>query len=246
MTVHNLAYQGIFPPAALNRISLPADFFSFDRLEFYGLVSLLKGALIYADFVSTVSKKYAQEIQTPEYGHGLDGVIRHRAATVTGILNGVDYDEWNPETDPHIAAHYSVDNLEGKTACKKDLLQQFGLPTNDLRKPLVGIVSRFATQKGFDLIVEDADAFMKNDLLLVALGTGEPHFEEQFRLLAKRFPTKMAVRVAYDNALAHKIEAGSDIFLMPSRWEPCGLNQIYSLRYGTVPVVRHRRPRRHR
>ncbi len=238
MTVHNLAYQGIFPPQALERISLPADFFSVDRLEFYGLVSLLKGALLYADVVSTVSKKYAQEIQTPEYGHGLDGVIRQRAATVTGILNGVDYDEWNPETDPHIAAHYSADNLEGKTICKKDLLEQFGLPTTDLRKPRVGIVSRFATQKGFDLIVEDADAFMKNDLLLVALGTGEPRFEEQFRLLAKRFPTKMGVRVAYDNALAHKIEAGSDIFLMPSRWEPCGLNQIYSLRYGTVPVVR--------
>ena len=238
MTVHNLAYQGIFPPEALERISLPADFFSIDRLEFYGLISWLKGGLISADYVSTVSKKYAKEIQTPEYGHGLDGVIRQRTDTVTGILNGVDYDEWNPETDPHIAAHYSADNLEGKLACKKDLLEQFGLPTKDLRKPVIGIVSRFATQKGFDLIAEDADAFMKNDLLLVALGTGEPHFEELFRQLAKQFPTKMSVRVAYDNALAHKIEAGSDIFLMPSRWEPCGLNQIYSLRYGTVPVVR--------
>ena len=238
MTIHNLAYQGIFPPEALERIGLPPDFFSIDRLEFYGLVSFLKGALIYADVVSTVSKKYAQEIQTPEYGHGLDGVIRQRAASVTGILNGVDYDEWNPETNPHIAAHYSADNLEGKAACKKDLLQVFGLPIKDLRKPVVGIVSRFATQKGFDLIVEDAEAFMKNDLLLVALGTGEPHFEEQFRLLAKKFPTKVGVRIAYDNALAHKVEAGSDIFLMPSRWEPCGLNQIYSLRYGTVPVVR--------
>ena len=238
MTVHNLAYQGIFPPDTLERVALPADFFSVDRLEFYGLVSFLKGALIYSDFVTTVSKKYAQEIQTPEYGHGLDGVIRQRAATVTGILNGVDYSEWNPETDPHIAAHYSADKLDGKALCKKDLLQQFGLPTADLRKPVVGIVSRFATQKGFDLITEDADAFMKNDLLLVALGTGEPHFEEVFRQLAKKFPTKIGVRIAYDNALAHKVEAGSDIFLMPSRWEPCGLNQIYSLRYGTVPVVR--------
>ena len=237
-TVHNLGYQGLFPPETLERLGLPRSLFTIEGVEFYGQMSFLKGALVFSDFVSTVSRKYAEEIQTEEYGHGLDGVIRQRAATVTGIVNGVDYSEWNPETDKFLAAHYSLQNLEGKQACKKDLLEQFQLPSADLKKPVLGIVSRFATQKGFDLIAEVADRLMKNELRIVALGTGEPQFEELFRQLAKRFPQKFAVRVAYDNALAHKIEGGSDMFLMPSRYEPCGLNQIYSLKYGTVPVVR--------
>ena len=237
-TVHNLGYQGLFPADTLDRIGLPWSLYTLEGLEFYGQVSFLKGALVYSDFVTTVSKKYAQEIQTPEYGHGLDGVIRQRASTVTGIVNGVDYAEWNPETDKFLVANYVREKLEGKQRCKKDLLEQFKLPTSDLKKPLIGIVSRFAAQKGFDLIAEVADALMENDLNLVALGTGEPEYEELFRQLAQRFPQKFAVRVAYDNFLAHKIEGGSDIFLMPSRYEPCGLNQIYSLKYGTVPVVR--------
>ena len=237
-TIHNPGYQGLFPAEVMEQVGLPRELFTMERLEFYGQVGFLKGGLIYADFVSTVSRKYAEEIQTEEYGHGLDGVIRQRAATVTGILNGVDYSEWNPETDKFLAAHYSPDNLDGKLTCKKDLLEEFKLPTTDLKKPVIGIVSRFATQKGFDLIAEIADALMKNDLKIVALGTGEPQFEELFRELAQRFPQKFAVRVAYDNPLAHKIEGGSDMFLMPSRYEPCGLNQIYSLKYGTVPVVR--------
>ncbi len=237
-TLHNLAYQGLFPPAVLDRLMLPADLFSVHALEFYGRVNFMKGGLVFADFVSTVSPRYAQEIQTPDYGHGLDGVIRDRAASVAGILNGVDYAEWNPETDKFIAAHYSADNIGGKKACKKDLLQQFGLPHVDLSKPVLGMVSRFASQKGFDLIQEVADELLKQELFLVALGTGEARFEEMFQRLAAHHPKKVAVRVAYDNALAHKVEAGSDLFLMPSRWEPCGLNQIYSLRYGTVPVVR--------
>ncbi len=237
-TVHNLGYQGIFPPAVMERLGLPAELFTIESLEFYGSVNFLKGALVYADFVTTVSRTYAEEIQTAEYGSGLDGVIRQRAATVTGIVNGVDYSEWDPATDKFLAANFSPDKLEGKQVCKKDLLQSFGLPAGDLRQPLIGIVSRFATQKGFDLIAEEAEALMAEDLLVVALGTGEPAFEELFRDLAERFPQKFAVRVTYDNALAHKIEAGSDIFLMPSRYEPCGLNQIYSLKYGTVPVVR--------
>ena len=237
-TVHNLGYQGLFPRQTLAALGLPESLFTMEALEFYGQVNLLKGGLVFADFVSTVSRKYAQEIQTEEYGHGLDGVIRQRAATVTGIVNGVDYSEWSPETDKFLAANYSADKLDGKRACKKDLLEQFRLPATDLKKPLVGIVSRFATQKGFDLIAEVADELMENDLKVVALGTGEPEFEKLFRELAERFPKKFAVRIAYDNALAHKIEGGSDMFLMPSRYEPCGLNQIYSLKYGTVPVVR--------
>ena len=237
-TVHNLGYQGLFPRQTLAALGLPESLFTIEALEYYGQVNLLKGGLVFADFVSTVSRKYAQEIQTEEYGHGLDGVIRHRAATVTGIVNGVDYSQWSPETDKFLAANYSVEKLDGKRACKKDLLEQFRLPAADLKKPLVGIVSRFATQKGFDLIAEVADELMENDLKVVALGTGEPEFEQLFRELAERFPKKFAVRIAYDNALAHKIEGGSDMFLMPSRYEPCGLNQIYSLKYGTVPVVR--------
>jgi len=237
-TLHNLAYQGLFPPAVVDRLMLPASLFSISGLEFYGRVNFMKGGLVFADFVTTVSPRYAQEIQTPEFGHGLDGVIRHRADSVAGILNGVDYTEWSPETDKHIAAHYSADNLDAKKACKKDLLQQFGLPAAGLRKPVLGIVSRFVTQKGFDLMEEVAEELMARDLLIVALGTGEARFEEMFRRLAAQYPKKVGVRVAYDEVLAHKIEAGSDLFLMPSRWEPCGLNQIYSLRYGTVPLVR--------
>ncbi|MGH9787520.1 MAG: glycogen synthase, partial [Candidatus Acidiferrales bacterium] len=237
-TVHNLAYQGLFPREVLERIGLAVELFSVDRLEFYGQVNFLKGALVFADFVTTVSKKYAEEIQTPEYGHGLDGTVRGRAGSVAGILNGVDYSEWSPESDKFIAANYSAANLNAKQVCKKDLLRQFGLRDTDLRRPLLGIVSRFATQKGFDLIEEIAEPLLEHDLFLVALGTGEARFEELFRRLAAQYPRKVAVRVGFDNPLAHKIEAGSDLFLMPSRWEPCGLNQIYSLRYGTVPVVR--------
>jgi len=237
-TVHNMGYHGLFPAETVEAIGLPAELFTMHGLEFFGQLNFLKGGLLYADFVTTVSKKYAQEIQTEEYGHGLDGVIRQRAATVTGILNGVDYSEWSPETDKFLVANYSLDRLEGKRACKKELLQRFRLPVRNLQKPLIGIVSRFATQKGFDLITEVADELMAKDLLIVALGTGEPDYEKLFRQLAKRFRRQFAVRVAYDNALAHKIEAGSDMFLMPSRYEPCGLNQIYSLKYGTVPVVR--------
>ena len=237
-TIHNLGYQGLFPHPSLERIGLPPSLFTMDGLEFYGWVNYLKGGLVYADFLSTVSRRYAEEIQTEEYGHGLDGVLRLRSGRLVGILNGVDYSEWNPATDRFLAAPYSKENLEGKTLCKKDLLEQFQLPSQDLARPLIGIVSRFATQKGFDLIAEIADVLLRQDLFLVALGTGEPEHERVFRELARAFPRKVGVRIAYDNALAHKIEGGADMFLMPSRYEPCGLNQIYSLKYGTVPVVR--------
>ncbi|MFQ5817063.1 MAG: glycogen synthase GlgA [Terriglobia bacterium] len=237
-TIHNLGYQGVFPPAVFDRVGLPWSLFHMEALEFYARANYLKGGIVFSDYLTTVSRKYAQEIQTPDYGHGLDGILRKRSDRVVGILNGVDYAAWSPEIDKFLVANYSATNLAGKQDCKKDLLAQFKLPTNDLKKPLIGIVSRFAAQKGFDLIQEVADALLQNDLYLVALGTGEPLYEQLFRQLAQRFPHKVGARIAYDNTLAHKIEAGSDMFLMPSRYEPCGLNQIYSLKYGTVPVVR--------
>ena len=237
-TIHNMAFHGQFPPAILEQIGLPDSLFRIDALEFFGKVNYLKGGLVYSDYLTTVSRKYAEEIQTPEYGAGLDGVIRTRADRLTGILNGVDYSVWNPELDNLIASRYSAKDMAGKEACKRDLLAQFQLPEGNLQRPLVGIVSRFTDQKGFDLLAQVADELLKEDLAVVALGAGDAKYERMFRELALRFPSRCSVKIAYDNTLAHKVEAGADIFLMPSRYEPCGLNQIYSLRYGTVPVVR--------
>ena len=241
LTIHNLAYQGMFPRAALKATGLPESLFTVDKLEFYRLVNFLKGGILFADYLSTVSRRYALEIQTPEYGSALDGVIRERAGRLVGILNGVDYSQWSPETDSLIVQHYSAQNLEGKKVCKKDLLQYFKLPTDKaehLERPLIGIVSRFADQKGFDLIAQVATELMQENLSLVVLGTGQAEYERLFRGLAEKYTARVGLKIGYDNALAHKIEAGSDIFLMPSRYEPSGLNQMYSLRYGTVPVVR--------
>ena len=237
-TIHNMGYQGLFPPDTLPLLMLPWDLFTISKMEFFGHVNFLKGALIYSDFITTVSRKYSQEIQTTEFGFGLEGVLRARSSTVAGILNGVDYDEWSPETDKFIVARYSPENLSGKSNCKQDLLATFGMTQADLRLPVIGIVSRFAAQKGFDLISQIMERLAREEMIIVALGSGDKPYEEMFLRLSKQFPHKIAVKVAYDNAVAHKIEAGSDIFLMPSRYEPCGLNQIYSLKYGTVPVVR--------
>ena len=238
LTVHNLGYQGTFLQPALRRIGLPDQLFTMDALEFYGKINFLKGGLIFSDYITTVSKRYAKEIQTPEYGCGLEGVIRNREDRLVGILNGVDYAVWSPEADTFIAQNYSAQNLDGKKVCKKDLLAYFNLPAESIDRPVIGIVSRFADQKGFDLIAQISADLMKEDVTIVALGTGQPEHEQLFKQLAGKYPAKFAVKVGFDNALAHKIEAGSDMFLMPSRYEPCGLNQIYSLRYGTVPVVR--------
>jgi starch synthase len=238
LTVHNLGYQGLFPRETLERIGLPAELFTLDGLEYYGKVNFLKGGMLFADYLTTVSRRYAQEIQTSEFGYGLEGIVRRRADRLVGILNGVDYSAWDPRRDRLIATRYSPSKLAGKRRCKQDLLAVADLPEENLSRPLVGIVSRFVDQKGFDLIAEVADEMLKEDLALVALGTGLPRYEELFRVLAAREPSRVSVRIGYDNVLAHKIEAGADIFLMPSRYEPCGLNQIYSLRYGTVPVVR--------
>jgi len=237
-TIHNMGYQGLFPPDTLPLLTLPWDLFTISRMEFFGNVNFLKGALVFSDFITTVSKKYSQEIQTTEFGFGLEGVLRTRASAVTGILNGVDYDEWSPETDKFILARYSTQDLSGKAKCKQDLLQAFGITNPDVRLPVIGIVSRFAAQKGFDLISQIMERLAREEMIMVVLGNGDKTYEEMFQRLAKQFPQKIAVKVAYDNTIAHKIEGGSDMFLMPSRYEPCGLNQIYSLKYGTVPMVR--------
>ncbi len=237
-TIHNLGYQGLFPPHVLPQISLHAGLFTIEGLEFYGKVNLLKGGIIFSDFTTTVSRKYAEEIQTPEFGCGLDGVLKSRADRLQGIVNGVDYEAWDPATDKLIPANYSSEDLKGKTVSKKALLEKMGVRNPALNRPVVGIVSRFAAQKGFDLIAGIAEKLMAMDLYLVALGTGDPHYEQLFKRWAAKFPNKFLAKVAYDNNLAHQIEAGADMFLMPSRYEPCGLNQIYSMKYGTVPVVR--------
>jgi starch synthase len=237
-TIHNMGYQGLFPSEILPLLMLPWDLFTMSKMEFFGQVNFLKGALVYSDFITTVSRKYSQEIQTSEYGFGLEGVLRARAATVTGILNGVDYAEWSPETDKFAVAKYSPDDLSGKAKCKQDLLAAFGVVGANPKAPVIGIVSRFAAQKGFDLIAQIADRLAREEMIIVALGTGDKEYEELFLRLNRQFPQKIAVKVAYNNEVAHKIEAGADMFLMPSRYEPCGLNQIYSLKYGTVPIVR--------
>lgn len=238
LTIHNAGYQGWFPPTTTERLLFPWSVFTMDRVEQFDTFNFLKGGIVYSDMITTVSRKYAEEIQTPEFGENLDGVLRNRAKDLRGILNGVDYAHWNPATDGNLAAHYTPENLAGKKECRADLLHAFGLGPVAESTPLIGIVSRFATQKGFDLVAAIAEELVTRDVVVVALGTGEPYYEHLFRDWAYKHPDRVAVQIKYDNRLAHKIEAGADIFLMPSRYEPCGLNQIYSLKYGTVPVVR--------
>jgi starch synthase len=238
LTIHNAGYQGWFPPRTMETLLLPWDMFTMDKLEFYDHLNFLKGGIVYADAITTVSRKYAEEIQTPEFGNGLDDMLRRRSGDLAGILNGVDYTEWDPAVDSNIAAHYTAEKLDGKKECRRDLLHAFDLNDVGDDTAVLGIVSRFATQKGFDLLEQITAELMQEDVVLLALGTGEAYFENLLRELSTRYPEKMRVIVGYDNVMAHKVEAGSDIFLMPSRYEPCGLNQIYSLKYGTIPVVR--------
>jgi starch synthase len=238
LTVHNLDYQGRFGPQALSRAGLPETLFHIDALEFYGDVNYLKGGLVYADYITTVSPRYSKEIQTPEYGAGLDGVLTNRADRLVGILNGVDYSEWDPATDKLIHTPYHRDDISGKRACKSDLLQTSGLTTSG---PVIGIVSRLADHKGFDLITKIIGDVVKTGASVVVLGKGDGdegvRIENELLTMARALPN-LSVTIARDNELAHKIEAGADMFMMPSRTEPCGLNQMYSLRYGTVPIVR--------
>ncbi|RMG46313.1 MAG: glycogen synthase GlgA [Acidobacteria bacterium] len=237
-TVHNLAYQGLFDPRLLPHLGFGPEVFQTDEgIEFHGMASALKAGLVAATGISTVSPRYAQEIQTPEFGCGLDGLLRARRDDVIGILNGVDYEVWNPETDPYIARNYGPDSLEGKKECKIDLLKRMNLPV-DVARPLIGSISRLVEQKGFDLIEQAAERMLHMNTSYVVLGSGDPKLENFFRQLHRAFPDRVGVYFGFDDPLAHRIEAGTDLFLMPSRYEPCGLNQMYSLKYGTVPLVR--------
>jgi starch synthase len=237
LTIHNLGYQGNYPAAAFADLGLDPGLYNPSGLEFWNHVSFLKAGIVWSDAINTVSPTYAREIQTPEYGFGMDDLLRVHAQKLSGILNGVDYEEWNPETGPFQEAHYSASDLSGKLASKKALLAEMGLPPNTAR-PLIGIVSRFADQKGFDLVEAIAAWLANQDVAMVALGSGQKKHEDMFRQLAALRPEKFAVRIGYDDGMSHRIEAGADMFLMPSQYEPCGLSQIYSLRYGTVPIVR--------
>lgn len=238
MTIHNLAYQGRFWHLDMPLTGMSWEYFNWQQMEFHNELNLLKTGIVFADRVTTVSPTYAREITTPEFGCGLEGVLRDRGAELVGIVNGVDYDHWNPANDPHIAQNYDSQSWQsGKAACKAWLQAQLGLPVRP-GVPLIGIVSRLASQKGWDLIIPMLSNWAHNpDIQWVILGTGDVHYEKKLRELAASHTGNLAVQLAFSEPLAHQIEAGSDIFLMPSRYEPCGLNQLYSLKYGSVPVV---------
>ncbi len=236
-TIHNLAYQGVFDPGILDTLGLDRSLFTMEGLEFWGQVNFLKGGLVFSDVLNTVSPRYAQEIQTAEFGERLEGVLKKRSADLFGVLNGLDYDEWDPGSDEFIAAHYRADDLAGKAVCKRALQERLGLPVRP-EVPLLGLVSRLAGQKGLDLLAEVFPVLLESDVQLALLGTGEQYYHDLLSGLARKFPQKMGLKLEFDNALAHQIYAGSDMFLMPSNYEPCGLGQMISLRYGTIPIVR--------
>lgn len=238
-TIHNLAYQGIFNDREFPYTNLPYVCFSLEELEFYGSINCMKGGILRSDLLTTVSRRYASEILTPEFGCGLEGVLSGVSDKLTGILNGVDYGTWDPSTDSLIAAPYAVDNPAGKQVCRRDLLQRMGLdaPRGKSPIPVIGMVTRLVDQKGMDLLADAMELIMERDLRFVLLGSGQDKYQQLCKEWAERWPGRFGLHIGYHNALAHRIEAGSDIFLMPSRFEPCGLNQLYSLRYGTVPVV---------
>jgi starch synthase len=239
-TIHNLAYQGLFEPDWLPRLDLPWDQLAVDGLEYWGKISLLKGGINAADVITTVSRQYAREIQSPELGFGFDGILRRRSDDLVGILNGIDTATWDPSRDPFLPAPFSAEDLSGKRVAKRALLKRYGLPSDEraLERPLVGMVSRMIDQKGFDLLAALAGELPGLDAAFVVLGTGEPRYQDFWRGLAGSHPDSFGAHIGFDEDLAHLIEGGADVFLMPSRFEPCGLNQMYSLRYGTVPIVR--------
>ncbi len=239
-SIHNLGYLGQFDPALLPSLGLSRDLcVPGSPFEYFGTVSTLKLGIEFADYVNTVSERYAEEISSsPEFGLGLEGVLAEKrdAGRLLGILNGVDYSDWDPAVDALIPARYSARDMSGKRRCKRELLERSGLADTDA--PVIGMVSRLADQKGFDLLREQADAILATGAVLVVLGTGQEEYHEFLKGLAEKHPKQVAAHLTFNNELAHMIEAGSDMFLMPSRYEPCGLNQMYSLRYGTVPIVR--------
>ncbi len=237
-TIHNLAYQGLFPLSALADLNLPGKLWNPEGLEFYGQLSFIKGGLAYADRITTVSPSYAREIRTPQFGYGLEGLLNHRAHVLSGILNGIDTEIWNPRTDTHLSLPYEPLDRPAKGHNRAALRAEFGLDDGH-PGPLLGHIGRMVEQKGIDLIIATLEPLLADGRTqAVILGSGERRFEQVLERLAVRFPRQMGVRIGYDESLAHRIEAGADAFLMPSRFEPCGLNQMYSLRYGTLPVVR--------
>jgi starch synthase len=236
-TIHNLAYQGLFPKATWTSLNLPSRLWSSEGLEFNGMLSFIKGGLAYADRITTVSQTYAKEIQTADFGYGLEGLLSYRKNDLTGIINGIDADQWNPETDAAISQRYDILTLPKKQFNKAAMQKQHGLPV-DNTIPVFVLISRLVEQKGIDLVLECLPEMLKLPLQFILLGKGEKHFERQLSAFANRYPDKIAITLGYDEDLAHQLEAGADVFLMPSKFEPCGLNQLYSQRYGTVPVVR--------
>lgn len=237
LTIHNLAYQGVFPASQYALTNLPWDYFHPDGVEFFGQMNCLKSGISFADVLTTVSPRYSREVTTEEYGAGLDGLLRHRSGSLVGILNGVDYEEWSPISDPYIPHTYSKKDLRGKARDKQALREEFGLPIGS-DVPLFGSIGRLVDQKGVDILLGALHQTLPAGCQFVLLGTGAPFYEQAFQELERRYPGQAAVRIGFDQGLSHRIEAGCDFFLMPSRFEPCGLNQMYSLRYGTIPIVR--------
>lgn len=236
LTIHNIGYQGIFTKEEFGKLGLENNIFDIHGVEFYGKVNLLKGGIIFSDFINTVSPTYAKEIQTEEFGFGLEGLLKERRSVLSGILNGVDYSVWDPDADKFITQNYSVNNIENKAFDKENLQNLCGLPVNkDI--PVLGIVSRLAEQKGFDILTGGLDELSKMDVQLIILGAGDQVYQQILKSAAKRYPKMISLNLRFDDPLAHKIYAGSDIFLMPSKYEPCGLGQLISLHYGTIPLV---------
>ena len=238
-TIHNLAYQGVFDASWLPRLGLGWELLHVNALEYSNRISLLKGGIVFSRLLTTVSPRYAREIQTREYGGGFDGIFRSRSADLTGIRNGIDYDQWDPARDPYLPEPFDASCLDRKAAAKRMVLEMFGLPADEKgrRRPLIGMISRLVDQKGFDVLAELVDEFPRLDASFVLLGAGERRYEDLWLALAARHPDRIAAKIGFDEATAHRIEGGADLFLMPSHFEPCGLNQMYSLRYGTIPLV---------
>jgi len=237
-TIHNLAYHGHFDATNFQSLKIPHFLWGMQGLEFHGGLSFIKGGLVFADMITTVSPTYAEEIRTPHFGYGLDGLLNHRGDRLVGVLNGVDYKQWDPATDPLLKHHFDSHNLEGKAKNKAELQKQFGLPQN-AETPLLGLVGRLVEQKGIDLVLDIIPQLIELGAQMVVLGTGDKGFQASLEAAAAKYPEQIAAHIGFSEAMAHQIEAGADMFLMPSRFEPCGLNQIYSLRYGTAPIVRH-------
>jgi starch synthase len=236
MSIHNMAYQGVFSHEVIKLLGLPPESFSISGLEYYGQVSFLKAGLYYSDWMATVSPTYAKDIQTPAYGYGLEGVLTQRQSQLTGILNGIDTVAWNPYNDAHLSRHYNYDNLAAKTRNTQALRNKFGLSSKSV--PLIGMITRLTEQKGIDLVIPIIPEIIKSGAQLIILGSGDKDLEEKLQNLANQYPKRFSVNIGYDEELAHQIEAGANMFIMPSKFEPCGLNQMYSMCYGTIPIVR--------